>query len=189
MPRIASADVDSPEALLRAVAEWRDRAAFLALFRHFAPRIKGYLRRQGADAAAADDLSQEVMLKVWNKATHFDAAKASAATWIYAIARNTQIDAFRRENRPEFDPDDPALVRESEPGPDESIDVGTRAARVQDAVTSLPADQALVVRMSFFLHKAHGDIAHELGLPLGTVKSRLRLAFGRLREALHGVKE
>jgi RNA polymerase sigma-70 factor (ECF subfamily) len=177
-------DFDSPEALLRAVAQRQDRQAFLALFRHFAPRVKAYLRRQGADAAVADDVAQEVMLKVWSRAAAFDAAKASAATWIFAIARNSQIDAFRRTRRPEVDMDDAVMVADANPLPDDAMALGQRAQRVQDAIANLPAEQAAVVRMSFFLHKAHAEIARELGLPLGTVKSRLRLAFGRLREAL-----
>ena len=178
------ADVDSPEALLRAVAERQDRQAFLALFRHFAPRVKAYLRRQWADSAVADDLTQEVMLKVWRRAAAFDVSKASAATWVYAIARNTQIDAFRRTRRPEVDMEDPALVADSAPLADDAMAHGEREKRVRAALANLPVDQATVVRMSFFLHKAHAEIANDLKLPLGTVKSRLRLAFGRLREAL-----
>ncbi len=178
------ANVASPEALLRAVAERQDRQAFLALFRHFAPRVKAYLKRQGADFAVADDLAQDVMLKVWRRAAAFDTAKASAATWIYAIARNTQIDAFRRTRRPEVDIDDAALVADSTPLADDAVAHGERQDRVRDALATLPVEQATVVRMSFFLHKAHAEIANELSLPLGTVKSRLRLAFGRLREAL-----
>ncbi|MBM3506745.1 MAG: sigma-70 family RNA polymerase sigma factor [Alphaproteobacteria bacterium] len=179
------ANVDSPEALLHAVAARQDRQSFLALFRHFAPRVKAYLRRQGADSAVADDLAQEVMFKVWRRAVAFDAAKASAATWVYAIARNAHIDAFRRTRRPEVDMDDAALVADSRPLPDDAMAHGERAKRVQDALASLPAEQATIVRMSFFLHKSHAEIAKELALPLGTVKSRLRLAFGRLRDALH----
>lgn len=183
------ASADSPEALLCAIAERQDRQAFLALFRLFAPKVKAYLRRQGADSAAADDLAQDVMLKVWWRAAAFDAAKASAATWIYAIARNTRIDAFRRARRPEVDMDDAALVADSAPLPDDAMAHGERQERVRDALANLPVDQAMVVRMSFFLHKPHAEIANELKLPLGTVKSRLRLAFGRLREALREDRE
>jgi RNA polymerase sigma-70 factor (ECF subfamily) len=182
VPLVESAE--PPEVLLRAVAERHDRQAFLGLFRHFAPRIKAYLRRQGTDAALADDLAQEVMLKVWSRAAAFNAAKASAATWIYTIARNTQIDAFRRARRPEVDVDDAVLVADASPLPDDAMALEQRARRVRDALANLPAEQARVVRMSFFFHKAHAEIAQELDLPLGTVKSRLRLAFGRLREAL-----
>lgn len=181
--------VESPADLLRAVAERQDRQAFLGLFRLFAPRVKAYLRRHGADSAVADDLAQEVMLKVWRRAAAFDAAKASAATWVYAIARNTQIDAFRRTRRPEVDMEDAALVADSTPLQDDAMATTERERRVRAALKTLPDEQAAVVRMSFFLHKPHAEIAHELRLPLGTVKSRLRLAFGRLRDALREDRE
>ena len=178
------ADTISLEAMLQAVAERGDLQAFLSLFQHFAPRIKGYLRRQGSDAAVADDLAQEVMLKVWRNAASFDPAKASAATWVFAITRNTRIDVLRRVRRPEVDMDDAALVQDPAPLADDAVAGQERERRVQRALRTLPADQAQVVRLSFFQHKPHAEIAAELRLPLGTVKSRLRLAFARLREAL-----
>lgn len=178
-------NTELPEVLLRAIAERHDRQAFLALFLHFAPRVKAYLRRQGANAALAEDLAQEVMLKVWSRAATFDSARASAATWIYTIVRNTQIDAFRRTRRPEVDPEDSALVADATPLQDDAMILAQRAQHVQHAIANLPADQGAVVRMSFFFHKTHAEIAQELDLPLGTVKSRLRLAFARLRQALH----
>ena len=120
---------------------------------------------------------------VWRKASLFDPERASAATWIFTIARNLRIDAMRRERHPAellADADDPA-----EGGaPDHRFDIRQREARLRDAVARLPPEQARVIRQSFFEDKPHADIERELGIPLGTVKSRLRLAMSRLRAAL-----
>lgn len=171
-------------ALLAAVGAARDRAAFEALFRHFAPRIKAYLLRLGASAAAAEDLAQEAMLSVWRKAALFDPAKASAATWIFTVARNLRIDALRRERRPEFDPADPAFVPDAERPADAALARSEDEARLREAIGKLSPEQARVVELSFFADKPHSAIARELGLPLGTVKSRLRLAMSRIRGVL-----
>lgn len=177
-------DAASLNALLIRVGEARDRAAFEMLFRHFAPRIKAYLLRLGAGAAAAEDLAQEAMLAIWRKAAMFDPAKASAATWIFTIARNLRIDALRRERRPEFDPNDPAFVPEAEPAADAGMVRSDEDSRLREAITLLSPEQAKVVELSFFSDKPHSLIAKELGLPLGTVKSRLRLAMTHIRTAL-----
>ncbi len=171
-------------ALLVDVAERQDKAAFSELFAHYAPRIKSYLMRQGANNASAEELSQEAMLSVWRKADRFDPAKASAGTWIFAVARNLRIDALRKENRPSFDPDDPAFVPEPETAPDAAVAIGETQVKIKAAIASLPEEQAEVVRLSFYEDKPHGGIAQELNLPLGTVKSRLRLAMRRVRSSL-----
>ena len=170
--------------LLVTVGAQRDRVAFVALFEHFAPRVKSYLLRLGATPALADDLTQEAMLSVWRKAILYDVSKASASTWIFTIARNLRIDAIRRERRPEFDPNDPALVPDEETPPDTQMIRDGDDARIRDVLTKLPPDQAQVVQMSFFADKPHSQIARELGLPLGTVKSRLRLAMVRIKLAM-----
>lgn len=177
-------DASRLNTLLLAVGRERDRTAFATLFDHFAPRIKAYLIRLGATRAQAEDLAQEAMLIVWRKADLFDPAKASASTWLFTVARNLRTDALRRERRPEFDPDDPAFVADPEPQADGAMIREETELRVREAMTFLPAEQAEVVRLSFFADKPHSIIAAELGLPLGTVKSRLRLAMARLRTAL-----
>jgi RNA polymerase sigma-70 factor (ECF subfamily) len=171
-------------ALIQRVGQARDRAAFQELFVYFAPRIKAYLMRLGAGAPVAEDIAQEAMLALWRKATLFDPGKAAAATWVFTIARNLRIDAIRREKRPEFDPNDPALVPDDEPAADDEVARGEADERLRAALTVLPREQIEVVELSFFADKPHSAIAKELGLPLGTVKSRLRLAMGRLRTAL-----
>lgn len=170
--------------LLIAVGSAADREAFAELFRHFAPRLKGYLMRLGGDAAAAEEAMQEAMVLVWRKAGQFDPAKANASTWIFTIARNVRIDSFRRERRPELDPDDPALVPDAEEQPDATLAKGQSALRVREAMTRLSEAEQTVLHLSFFEDLSHSVIARKLGVPLGTVKSRLRLAFGKLRGAL-----
>ena len=167
-------------ALLVAMAASRDKDMFATLFAYYAPRVKGYLMRQGVEPTAAEELAQEAMLIVWRRAETFDPGKASAATWIYTIVRNLRIDALRKLRRPEFDGEDPAFVPDPPPRPDESMQNEQLEASVRAAMNQLPEEQATVVRLSFFEDKAHGEIASLLELPLGTVKSRLRLAMRRL---------
>lgn len=164
---------------MREVALRADRAAFAELFQRFAPSIKGYLVRGGASSTQADDLVQDVMLAVWNKAGTFDPARATAATWIFAITRNRRIDALRRERH--FQPleDDVGVV----PGPSiDAVLAATRAAEgVRQAVDLLPGEQAHVLREAYWGDKSLAAIAAAQAIPIGTVKSRVRLALERLR--------
>jgi len=169
-------------ALLVRVATARDRAAFAALFDHFAPRVKAYLLRLGASPALAEDLAQEALLSLWRKAHLFDPAKASAATWLFTIARNLRIDVIRRERRPELSSED--FMPESEPMADDGLAQADDEVRLRAALKDLPADQIQVVELSFFADKPHSQIAAELDIPLGTVKSRLGLAMARLKRIL-----
>lgn len=183
LERKAAPVVDfSPQ--LQAVARHRDKAAFGQIFQHYAPRVKSYLMRQGADDGQAEEVVQETMLSVWRKAEMFDPAKASAGTWIFTIARNLRIDAIRKGRRPEFDPSDPAFVPDPEQAPGVNLEADELRQRVRGALSELSEDQAIVVRLSFFEDKPHAEIAKQLSLPLGTVKSRLRLAMRRIRGAL-----
>jgi RNA polymerase sigma-70 factor (ECF subfamily) len=178
------ARADEMAALLLAVAERQDHAAFAALFRHFAPRVKAYLMRFGDDAGRADEVVQETFVAVWRRAATFNPARASAATWIFTIARNRRIDAFRRERRPEFDPSDPAFVPEPEPQAEERAIARQRRESLAAALAELSEEQREVLRLSFFESSSHEAIAARLGLPVGTVKSRIRLAYGHLRARL-----
>jgi len=168
---------------IAAIAERADREAFARLFNHFAPRVKRYALRLGATPELADDLAQETLLTVWRKAGGFDASRAAASTWIFAIARNLRIDVARRE-RPIAEVMDLSDTPDAEPTPDSALVAAQSETRVRLALLSLPAEQAEVVRLSYFSEKPHAEIAGELGLPLGTVKSRLRLAMDRLRNRL-----
>lgn len=166
---------------IAAVARFQDRAAFARLFGHFGPRVKAYLMRLGADKGQAEDLAQEVMLTVWRKAPAYDAKLASPATWIFTIARNRRIDALRRDTRTKLDANDPGLLPEPEAQPDRTLDAGRWERRLAAALDELPAEQAQMLRLAYYEDRSHGDIAQSLRLPLGTVKSRLRLAVARLR--------
>ena len=181
-PRSTDIDSDGPEAWILAVAAHRDRAAFARLHARFAPRLTAVFGRDGR--VEAEELAQETLLAVWRKADRFDPLKASAATWIFTIARNLRIDALRREGRVRF-VDADGLDRIDD-GPDgEAVILGEeRDGRVRAAVAALPAEQADVVRLTYFTEKTQAEIASDLGIPIGTVKSRLRLAANRLRSLL-----
>lgn len=172
---------DSRVNLIFAIANGRDRSAFKQLFDEFAPRVKSFAMRMGAEPRQAEDLAQDVMLTVWRRAEQFNPAKAGVSTWIFAIARNRRIDLLRREKRPEFDASDPAWSAESEPRPDEALQVAREHARVHAALAELPKDQAAMLRLAFIEDKTHSAIAAELEMPLGTVKSRIRLAMDKMR--------
>lgn len=185
-PKRNAAPMDTAELsrLLCAVAERRDKAAFAELFRHFSPRLKSYLLRLGGTAAGAEELVQETMVAVWRKADRYDPLKSSASTWIFTIARNLRIDAYRREKHPEIEADDPVLSPDPVEAPDAAVGREQDAARLTEALSSLSEAERSLLRMSFYDDLSHSTIAGQLGLPLGTVKSRIRLAFGKLRGAL-----
>lgn len=170
--------------LVAAVAERRDRVAFATLFDHFAPRLQAYLLRLGAESGLAEELTQEVMVTLWRKAALFDRRKSSVATWLYRIARNRRIDALRRDRTESLDSEAAAALPSDEAAIDDSLDAVQREARVRAALDVLPAEQLALVRLAFFEGLSHSEIAERTSLPLGTVKSRLRLAFTRLRREL-----
>jgi RNA polymerase sigma-70 factor (ECF subfamily) len=186
-PNEATSDAARWPALIEAVAARGDRQAFATLFEYFAPRIKTFMRRSGASEQSADELAQEALLTVWSKAKLFDPGSVGATAWIFTIARNLRIDALRREKRtgtdymvainPEFHVDDG-------PQPDASLASSQLESRVRNALAVLSEDQLRVVELSFFEERAHAEIAQTLRIPLGTVKSRLRLAMNRLRGLL-----
>lgn len=173
------------EGLIRAVAARRDRAAFAELFEHFAPRLKAFMMKGGADGETAEELAQEAMIQVWRRAESFDPARAAASTWIYTIARNKRIDRLRRERRPSMSEEDyVAALGTAEAGAargDQAAERSQAELRLARSLEELPEDQATVVKMAFYEDKSHSAIAAELKLPLGTVKSRIRLALTRLR--------
>ncbi len=164
------------------IRDAQDRAAFKEMFGHFAPRIKGFLMKSGADAALAEDCAQEVMASVWMKAHQFDPARASVATWIFTIARNRRIDILRREKRPE--PEDLPWGPEAEPEQVDIIALQQEARLLGQALKELPRAQRDLIEKAYFGDMTHSEIADETGLPLGTIKSRIRLALDRLRHEM-----
>lgn len=175
-----SQDAFAHDRLIEAVALRRDREAFAQLFTYFAPRLKAWLVKSGATAAAAEDFAQDAMLTVWRKADLFDAGKARAATWIFTIARNRRLDMLRRDARPLPTPEI-ELAGEDVRRPDDILSTNQDAERVRNALSQLKPDQVEVLRMAFFMESPHSDIARQLDLPLGTVKSRIRNAMIKLR--------
>jgi RNA polymerase sigma-70 factor (ECF subfamily) len=170
--------------LVLAIARTQDRSAFERLFRHFGPRLKTFVMRRGLNATVAEEIVQETMLAVWRKASYFDASRAGAATWIFTIARNLSIDHQRRDRSGEAVDDDPSEEAQPPISGEDALIAGERDDRVRAALKSLSAEQLAVVKLSFFSEKPHVEIAEELGIPLGTVKSRVRLAMQRLRSQL-----
>ena len=170
--------------LIEAIAARADKAAFASLFGFFAPRIKAYLIRLGLDAAQAEEIAQEVMVTVWRKAGSYDRRQASVSTWIFRIARNRRIDVFRRDQRMTLDAHDPGLQPAGQASPDAVAEAADMEIQIRVAMQLLTSDQRELVRAAFYEDLSHSQIAERTGLPLGTVKSRLRQAFGRLRSAL-----
>jgi RNA polymerase sigma-70 factor (ECF subfamily) len=170
--------------LVTAIADGRDREAFAELFRYFAPRLRGFGLRRGVDAGAAEELAQETMLTVWRKAESFDPGRATVSTWIFTILRNKSIDLFRRETYPEADLSEASDTAADDRSPDESLSLSEASRAVSSVMKSLPEEQLAIVRKAFFEGKSHRAIADEMKLPLGTVKSRMRLALARMRVAL-----
>jgi RNA polymerase sigma-70 factor (ECF subfamily) len=170
--------------LLVAVAELQDRDAFAELFAYYAPRVKSYLLRLGADSALAEEIAQDVMVTVWRKAGLFDRAQASVSTWIFRIARNRRIDLFRRSKRPELDPEEEMILPSGVEAPDARIEAMETETRVRAAMQDLPEEQVLLLKLAFYEGLSHSEIAARLGAPLGTVKSRIRLAFAKMKVRL-----
>ena len=182
--RTASENQPSLEELMLAVSSRRDVDAFEVIFKHFAPRVKAYMAKLSADAQTAEELMQETMITVWNKADHYDFSKGALSTWIFTIARNQRIDAVRRTRRPEYDATDPAFVPDEEQPADMKIVQRQSANQLRAAMDNLPKEQCTLLELAYFEESTHSAIAKKLNLPLGTVKSRLRLAFSKLRAAL-----
>jgi len=172
--------------LIGRVAAHGDRGAFKLLFEHFAPRVKGFLVKSGMTADAAEEIAQTTLLTVWRKAAQFDPASAGAAAWIFTIARNLRIDSARQAARRtkaavSAERDETPEVADS---PETMMVRCDDVSRVEAALQRLSEEQSKVIRMSFIEEQPHGEIAERLGLPLGTVKSRIRLAMARLRDLL-----
>lgn len=168
--------------LLERVASNRDTDAFTALFEHFAPRVKAFLMKSGADHTLAEECAQDVMVTVWRKAAQFDPSRASVATWIFTIARNRRIDMLRKDRRPE--PEELTWGPEAEPDQLDVMTLQQESEQLISAIASLPDKQRLMIERAYFGDLTHSEIADETGLPLGTIKSRIRLALERLRHSL-----
>jgi RNA polymerase sigma-70 factor (ECF subfamily) len=180
-------DEDDHE-LVQRVACNRDRAAFRCLFLRFGPRVKALMIRSGADTSMAEDLVQDVMLILWRKAELYSPERGSVAAWVFTIARNLRIDRLRRQSPQAYHDIDDLDLEAPDASGEEEVHVRQKSMLVSEAVSQLPPDQKRVIELSFIYDMPQADIAQELGVPLGTVKSRMRLAYGKLRERLEDVK-
>ncbi len=186
--RFRFAALFDPNALILAIARSGDEEAFARLFDHFAPRVKGMLMKSGASAELAEEVAQETLLAVWRKAALFDPAKASASTWIAAISRNLRIDIARRETRSRLSLVYEIIEEEAPDRPDDVVVGAERDRRVRAAMTQLSPEQYRVIELAFVEGYSHQDVARRLSLPLGTVKSRLRLAMSHMRGKLEDLR-
>jgi RNA polymerase sigma-70 factor (ECF subfamily) len=178
-----------PVRLIARVASKQDRGAFAELFQHYAPRVKAMMMRRGANSDRAEDLAQETLLRLWRKAAQFDPDRASASAWVFAIARNVSVDLARRDGRAAAWLLEQEETEEHDPDqPEQHLIMVEREEIVRSTIAMLPSDQLRVIRMSFFDGLAHAEISEVLGIPLGTVKSRIRLALQRLRDGLGDLK-
>lgn len=175
--------------LLSLIATDRSDAAFRRLFDEYGPRIRSYMLRQGTDHDLAEELTQETLVTVWRKAALYSTEKGSPAAWMFTIARNLRIDRIRRQ-RPwqELSEEHAATLASDDAPADEQMDLDQRQQRVRSVLNDLPAEQVEVVTLAFMDGLAHSEIAERLGLPLGTVKSRIRLAYNKLRSALEDLR-
>ncbi len=166
----------------------RDQQAFHELFCEFAPRVKGLMMRYGADAETAEELAQETLLTVWRKANLFNADKGSVAAWVFTIARNLRIDRLRREVVWQEYNDEKMDIESEDTPPDEAVSSMQTAEIVRTAVAKLPEEQKQVLDLSYVEGLSHSEISQRLGLPIGTVKSRMRLAYQKVKGSIEDLK-
>jgi len=185
--RTAKTVTDTPEraawmAEIAAIRDHEDRKAFARLFAHFAPRVKAFLMKSGSAPEFAEECAQEVMATVWRKSDQFDGSRASVATWIFTIARNRRIDMIRKSRRPT--PEDLTWGPEDAPSQADALMLTQETEQLGRALAALPEAQRVLIERAYFGDLSHSEIAAETGLPLGTIKSRIRLALDRLRHAM-----
>jgi RNA polymerase sigma factor (sigma-70 family) len=168
--------------LIRKIEINKDVSAFEEIFNHFAPRVKAFLMKSGADPQMAEECTQEVLATVWRKAHLFDPSRAGASTWIFTIARNKKIDAIRKQNRPE--PEQLYPEQDYEPDQEAVVELQQETERLVTALGELPEKQRILVEKAYLGELSHSEIAEITGLPLGTIKSRIRLALEKLRHAM-----
>lgn len=179
---------DGHKRLMKKVTISQDREAFRSLFLYFGPRLKAMLMKSGADHATADDLVQDVMMTVWRKCGLYKSARGAVSTWIFTIARNARIDRLRRASSRPYDDIDEFELASDYPDAEQETLAGQQASLVSQAISALPDEQRQIMEMAFVIDLPQSEIAKKLSLPLGTVKSRMRLAYGKLRTKLKDVQ-
>ncbi|MEX0347321.1 MAG: sigma-70 family RNA polymerase sigma factor [Rhizobiaceae bacterium] len=185
--RLVDSDTEIHGALMERIAVGRDKKAFESLFAHFAPKIKALMLKQDSDPELAEDLMQDTMLTVWNKAHQFASWRGSVSAWIFTIARNRRIDRFRRQGTRHYIDIADYEIADETPDSEDCIMAGERDRLVAEATSHLPEEQKQIIAMSFVENLAQTEIADRLGIPLGTVKSRMRLAYKKIKTNLEDV--
>ncbi len=171
-------------AWMDAVARNQDRDAFARLHRHFAPKLAAWMARAGMSQAHIEDIVQDCMVAVWRKAPLYDTAHGGVSTWIFAIARNLRVDHSRRKANREMLPLNDWDDMDDQPDGESRLLAAESETQVRRALERLPQEQKQVLIEAYFADKPQSSIAQGLGVPLGTVKSRLRLALAKLRALL-----
>ena len=177
-------DINSDDELslcIKLIGDNQDKAAFAVVFRHFAPRLKSFLIKAGSTDSQAEEVIQEVMIAVWTKAATYDNSKSSVSTWIYTIARNKRIDKIRKEKRHYLSESDEGLEIPVDSTQEKEIFSTQISNSLKKYMSNLPKEQSKLLKLSYFYNKTHADISEELKIPLGTVKSRIRLALSKMR--------
>jgi RNA polymerase sigma-70 factor (ECF subfamily) len=180
-------DMTDQTAWMLAVRDARDKAAFARLFDFYAPRLKGFVMRGGMDAALAEEIVQDVMLTVWHKAAQFDPERAQVSGWIYQITRNRQIDTIRRTGRAM--PEELKHEDDHEPDAGQVLAMEQEAGKLKQALSRLKPEQRAMIEKAYLGDLTHQEIRDQTGLPLGTIKSRIRLGLDRLRHELKELRE
>ena len=159
----------------------QDKLAFNNIFRYFAPRLKSFLVKAGSTDTQAEEVIQEVMIAVWTKSSTYNSDKSSVSTWIYTIARNKRIDKIRKEKRHYLSESDEGLEIPVDSTQEKEIFATQVSSSLKRYMSNLPEEQSKLLKLSYFYNKTHADISEELKIPLGTVKSRIRLALTKMR--------
>ena len=177
-----SADTDDDLTLcVELIGKNQDKLAFNSIFKYFAPRLKSFLVKAGSTDSQAEEVIQEVMIAVWTKSSTYDSSKSSVSTWIYTIARNKRIDKIRKEKRHYLSESDEGLEIPVDSTQEKEIFTAQVSNSLKKYMSNLPEEQSKLLKLSYFYNKTHADISTELKIPLGTVKSRIRLALTKMR--------
>jgi RNA polymerase sigma-70 factor (ECF subfamily) len=176
------------KSLIAQVGASQDRAAFQSLFEYFAPRIKAMMLKAGVNVMQAEDLMQDVMMTVWRKSSQYTPDRGSVSAWVFTIARNARIDLFRKASSRPYDDVYEMEIATDDPTGDDEVLQSQREECVSAALVELPADQRQVIELAFMEDLSQSQIAERLSLPIGTVKSRMRLAYGKLKGRLEAVR-
>ena len=174
---------------LKQIAINQDKASFKKIFDYFGPRLKSFLMSSGAEESIAEEVIQETMAIIWTKADYYDPKLASPSTWIYTIARNKKIDILRKSRKAILENIDTAILPPVEPKLEEDVDHDQRFEIVNKYLNDLPKEQLDLLKMNFIEEKSHGEIAEITKIPLGTIKSRIRLAMEKIRDRIAKDKE